>query len=105
LLPDPFKDLEPFVSSWALAKEAERNRKRLSSTMEEIRAFYQALLPRMEAIIAYLNRFPLEEMPEDARRLFYLTLSLAEISPAVELYGEPGVIDGFESARFVPVRD
>ena len=102
LLPNPFKDLEPFASGWALATERERNRKRLSSTMEELRAFYNAVLPRMEAILEYLNQFPPDKMPEEARRLFFLTLSLAEIAPAVELFGQPEVIDGFESSRFIP---
>ena len=109
LLPDQFKDLEPFVSPWALATETERNRKRLSSPMEEIQAFYKAMMLRMEAVMEYLGQFPLNEkpekagkMPEDARRLFYLALSLAEVAPAVELYNQPGVIDGFDPARFVP---
>jgi len=102
LLPDPFKDLEPLIG-WALAKESERIRKCLSSTMEEIQAFYHAVLPRMEVIIEYLNQFPLDQMPEEAERLFYLTLSLAEVAGAVELYGQPGVIDGLDPSRFIPV--
>lgn len=105
LLPEQFKELEPFVGVWALATERERNRKRLSSTMEEIRAFYDAMVPRMEAIMEYLNRFPLEQMPEEARRLFYLSLSLAEVANAVEFYGQPGVIDGFDPERFLPMHD
>ena len=102
LLPGQFQDLEPFASEWVLAEERERNRKRLSSTMEELLAFHNAIFPRMEAILEYLNQFPLDKMPEEARRLFLLTLSLAEIAPAIELFGQPGVIDGFESSRFVP---
>ena len=102
LLPGQFTDLEPFIG-WALAKESERTRKRLSSAMEEIQAFYDAMLPRMEAIFDYLNQFPLEQMPEDAKPLFYLTLSLAEVADAVELYKQPGVIDGFDPYRFVSV--
>jgi len=102
LLPEQFKDLEPFME-WALAKESERTRKRLSSPMEELRAFYHAMLPRMEAIIEYLNQFPLDQMSEDAERLFYLTLSLAEVADAVELYGQPEVINGFDPSRFISV--
>lgn len=103
MLPDQFKDLEPFVGAWARPTSAERQRKRLSSTMEEIQAFYDAILPRMGAIIEYLNQFPLDDMPEDAKRLSYLTLSLAEIASAVELFGQPGVVDGFDPARFIAV--
>ena len=102
LLPRQFTDLEPFASGWSLAEERARNQKRLTSTMEELQTFYDAIFPRMEAILEYLEQFPLDAMPEEVRRLFLLTLSLAEIAPAVELFGQPGVIDGFESTRFVP---
>ncbi len=102
LLPSQFTDLEPFVRAWSLAEERARNTKRLSSTREELQTFYDAIFPRMEVILAYLKQFPPEAMPEEARRLFLLTLSLAEIAPAVELFGQPEVVDGFESTRFVP---
>jgi len=100
LLPDAFQDLPPFAE-WALATERERNRKRLSSSMEEIQVFYDAILPRMEAVIAYLNQFPLDAMPADAQRLLYLTFSLAEVSTAVELFKQPSVADGYDASRFV----
>src|SRR5262245_56269168 len=102
VLPETFQDLELFAE-WALATEKERNHKRLSSSMEEIQAFYDAILPRMEVVIEYLNRFPLDTMPADAQRLLYLTLSLAEVAPAVELFKQPSVVDGYDAARFVPV--
>ena len=101
LLPKEFEDLEPFID-WALAKESERTNKRMASTMEEIRAFYDAMLPRMKVILAYLNQFPLNQMPEDVNRLFHLTLSLAEVTNAVELFGQPGVVDGLDASGFVP---
>lgn len=104
LLPDCFKDLESLVSAWALPTGSERSGKRLSSTMEEINAFYNAMLPRMDEILEYLSQFPIDELPEDVRRLYYLALSLAEIAPAVELFKQPGVVDGFEAARFMPVQ-
>ena len=102
-LPEGFQDFEPFVSKWALPSERERNQQRLSSSMTEIQALYDALLPRMDEIIGYLNQFRLNEMPEDARRLFHLALSLAEIAPAVEFYKQPEVVDGFPAERFAPV--
>jgi hypothetical protein len=102
-LPPGFEDLERFASSWSLETERERNRKRLSSPMEEIQALYDALLPRMEEVIGYLNQQQLNDLPPDARRLFYLSLALAEIAPAVEFYKQPEVVDGFPPDRFVPV--
>lgn len=102
ILPAPFHSLEPF-GAWVLAKESERIHKRLSSSMEELRAFYDAMLPQMETIVTYLNQFSLEHLPEDARRLFFLTLSFVEVTSAIELYGQPGVINGFDPTRFLPV--
>ncbi len=100
LLPEQFSDLEPFAKEWALATGPERARQRLSSSIEKIRAFYDAMLPRMDEIITYLNQFPLEKIPEQAKPLFYLTLSLAEVSRPVELYGQPEAA-GIEESRFV----
>lgn len=102
-LPDGFEDLERFAASWALPSERERNRQRLSSSMAEIQELYDTLLPRIEKIIEYLNQFPLEKMPEDATRLLHLSLSLAEVAPAVEFYKQPEVVDGFPADRFVPI--
>lgn len=105
LLPESFADLEDFAGLWALATETERSRKRQASTMEEIRAFYDAMLPRMEGILSYLNKLPLHEMPEEDQRLLHLTLSLAEIAPAVELFKQPSVVDGYDISRLIPVHD
>jgi hypothetical protein len=101
-LPAGFEDLQTFAD-WSLVSERERNHKRLSSSMSEIQALYDALLPRMEEIINYLNKQPLDNMTEDARRLFHLSLALAEIAPAVEFYKQPDVVDGFPPDRFVPI--
>jgi hypothetical protein len=98
-LPAAFRDLEQWLA-WSLATEQERSAKRQASTMEEIKAFYDAILARMDEILLYLEQFPLEKMPEDAQRLFYLTLSLAEVSPAVELFGQPAVLEGYDINRF-----
>lgn len=101
-LPARFADLEPFAD-WALSDEVSRGRRRASSPMADIQAFYDALLPRMEEVLGYLNAQPLNELPPEAGRLMNMVLSLAEIGPAVEFYGEPAVIDGFPTERFLPV--
>ncbi|MGH7962459.1 MAG: hypothetical protein ACRERD_11640 [Candidatus Binatia bacterium] len=101
VLPAPFADLESFIA-WALATEPERSSKRQSSAMTEIQAFYDALLARMEEIFLYLHQFPLAAMPGDAQRLLHLTLSLAEVAPAVELFKQPSVVDGYDIARVIP---
>jgi hypothetical protein len=103
-LPSGFSELERFAD-WMLPTSVERNRKRLASSMDEISALYNALLPRLEEILAYLDQFSLEEMPQDVLRLLFLTLSLAEVSIGVELFHEPKVTGGCDPARFVVTRD
>lgn len=84
-LPAPFAALEPH-GAWALAREAERTAKREASTVEEVRAFYDAVFPQMEAIVAHLERFPLDALPEPERRLLWLALSVVEVSNLTERY-------------------
>jgi hypothetical protein len=100
LLPAPFEELEQWMA-WSLATERERSAKRQASTMAEITAFYDAMLAQMDEVLRYVDQFPMNALPEDATRLFYLTLSLAEVSFAVEQYGQPSVIDGYDIKRFV----
>ena len=103
-LPPSFHELESFVS-WALATERERTTRRQSSSITEIKSFYDAMVTRLQEILDYLDGFALDNIPEDGRRLFLLTMSLAEIAPAVENFGQPSVIDGYDFSRFIPVHD
>ena len=100
--PKDFADLEP-LRAWSLSLETERMRKRLASSEEELRGFYDALQPRMDDVYQYLNRFPLDAMPEDARRLFDLAKSLMEIANTVER-GRSKIAWRFDAFRFVPMR-
>ena len=99
-LPEQFRDLEQWMA-WSLETEGERSDHRQASAMEDITAFYEAMLARMEEVLSYLEQFSLDELPDDAKRLFYLTLSLAEVAPAVEQFGQPSVVDGYDIKRFV----
>ena len=101
LLPPDFADLEQYAD-WSLGSESERLEKRLASSMEEIQAFYSAMLGRIEKALDYLNGFPLEQMPEPEQRLLNMTLSLAEVWVAVELYKQPDHPFGLDMRRFVP---
>jgi hypothetical protein len=104
LLPPPFADLEPLAERWSLATQRERENRRRASDPEEIRAVYDTLLPRMDAVLDYLNQYPLDNLPEEARRLMYLTFSLAEVAPYVECYHSvPQVPNSFEDTRFIAV--
>jgi hypothetical protein len=93
LLPPEFADLEPFAKEWCLASEPERYAKRLASTMDEMQAFYDAIFPRAEDAIVYLEKFPLDDLPEDAHRLLQLLYSLILVSFAVEIWRQPYIPD------------
>jgi hypothetical protein len=93
LLPSEFSDLERFVAEWCLDNEPQRYAKRLSSTMDEIQEFYDAIMPRAEDAIRYLDQFPLDDLPEDAWRLLKLLYSLILISFPVEIWRQPGIPD------------
>lgn len=93
LLPREFSHLERFVEDWCLDSEAERYAKRLSSTMDEMQAFYDAIFPRAEEAMVYLEKFPLEDLPNDAHRLLKLLYSLIVVSFPVEIWKQPYIPD------------
>jgi hypothetical protein len=93
LLPPEFSDLEPFAKTWCLAGEPERYAKRLASTMDEMQTFYDAIFPRAETAIAYLDKFPLHELPDDARQLLHLLYSFIMVSFPVEIWKQPYIPD------------
>lgn len=101
ILPPAFTELEPFAD-WALGSETERLDKRLASPMDEIQAFYSAMLGRIEEALDYLNGFPLDQLPEAEQRLMNMCLSLAEVWVAVELYKRPDHPFGLDMRRFAP---
>ena len=94
LLPPEFADLEPWAATWCLATESERWARRLASPMAELQAFYAASFPRAEEAIAWCDRFPLDDMPDDAERLLQLLHSLLMVSYAVEVWKQPEVVNG-----------
>jgi hypothetical protein len=93
LLPAEFADLEPFAAKWCLATEHERYVVRLASSMDEMHAFYNAAFPRFDDARAYLDGFPLDELPDDALNLLYLLYSLVSVSFPVETWHQPNVPD------------
>ena len=90
--PQEFSDLEPFAG-WALRGEQARYQKRLASSMDEMQAFYDAIFPRAESAIAYLDTFPLHDLPDDARRLLHLLYSFIMVSFPVEIWKQPYIPD------------
>jgi len=97
LLPGEFSDLEPFAAKWCLASERERYAARLTSSMSEMQAFYDAFFPRLDEAIKHCERFPLDDLPEDAARLLQLIHSLLLVSFPVEVWQQPKAIDSADA--------
>jgi hypothetical protein len=96
MLPEAFRDLEPWTS-WCLATEAERYAKRLASSMDEMQAFYDAIVPRAESAIAYCDGFDLADLPDDVLHLLHLVYSMVMVSFPVEVWSQPRIPDSGSS--------
>ena len=100
-LPPQFRDLEGFTAVWALATEKERHDNLVAHSVAQLRPFYDAMLPRMDEITLYLNRFPLEAMPADAQALFDLAMTFMESAHPIDLnWRVTDIEDKFPAHRF-----
>lgn len=89
-LPRSFESLAHLTGEWAHATENARREKRATSSMPELRAYYDLVGPLVPAIADHLDMFPVNApLPDPDRRLFQLALMYMEVAWAVELVGEP----------------
>jgi len=88
-LPAGFEDLEPFVDQWSLKGTQERHVRRETTSIEDIRRFYDAMLAKAPAVIAFLDGKPFDSLADDERRLMRLLLALGHVAVAVEVHGQP----------------
>jgi hypothetical protein len=88
LLPSAFAEFEPYAQIWCLPTETQRWNQRLASSMPELREFHDAFFPRLEEAIDYCDKFPLDELPDDATHLLHLIYSLVMVAMAVEIFGQ-----------------
>src|SRR5947209_4096918 len=98
LLPAEFAELEPFAEKWCLATEPERWAMRMSSSMQELQAFYDAIFPRVENAIAFCDQFALDALTDDALNLLRMIYSFVLVSFAIELWRQPYVPDTLGTA-------
>jgi hypothetical protein len=88
-MPAGFEDLEPFVDQWCLQETQQRHACRETASMEDIRQFYDAMLAKAPAAIAFLDGKAFDGLADDERRLMYLLLALGHVAVAVEVHGQP----------------
>jgi len=67
--------------------------------MEKIRAFYEAVALRADAVVAYLDRVSLDKLPVSDYALLHLMLAYVDASRVVEIMGAPDVRSGFDAGR------
>jgi hypothetical protein len=102
LLPAGFEALEPFVSYWAVAGSANRERLRGESTEQQRQAFYQACKDLLAPGLAALDRKPLDQLDAAEQRLMNLLLSFAHVSIAVEIQRDAEAAHA-ENRRFLRI--
>ncbi|MFT4584321.1 MAG: hypothetical protein ACI915_005465 [Gammaproteobacteria bacterium] len=98
-LPAQFAELIPLTQAWGQETETERNNARVTSEMEDIQAFYNAVMPHMENILTFLGEYD-DTAEAPVRNLAFLAKSFIEASVCVELFHAPTVPDGFDYRRF-----
>ena len=96
-VPEAFEDLAPFVD-W----ERARTEKKVTAKIDDIRAFYGAVIPRLDAMIGYLEGFSGGDLPAPERRLYLMSLSVIEVASLVEHYEQREVIEACDPLRYVP---
>ena len=84
-LPAGFEDLERFVPEWTLETEQARFEKLHAVPYPELRAFYEAVLPRLPAMLDHLRTHKLSALPGDAKTLFDLAMTFVETSHPMDL--------------------
>ena len=92
-LPSGFSDLQPFVADWALPTRAQRYEARLSKPFDELVTFYDAVAPRAEEAIAYLNGLDIDDLPDEAATLLHLLYSMILVSYAVNVFKQNRIPD------------
>src|SRR3546814_19538292 len=89
MLPEGFEALEPFQAYWGVPDTQTRRERREASTMAEITAFYDVILPRAPSAMKHLEGFALDAMPPAEARLFHLVLPPAHLTMPEQLSDSP----------------
>ena len=100
-LPEAFEDLALFVD-WALEPERARTEKKVAASMDDIRAFHDAVIPRLDAMVDHLEGFSEGDMPTPERHLVLMSLSLIEVASLVEHYKTREAVEACDPLRYVP---
>ena len=92
-LPEGFAELEAFVDKWDLPDINSRYAARLSSTMDDMQAFNDAMVVRAEDIKSWLDGRSFDDYSDADRCLARLMFAYAIVAQSVEIYKQPAVPD------------
>lgn len=99
-LPAQYRELEPFVADWALETEAERLKKLIATSIEDLRLFYDAIFPRSAEIRDDLSAKKLDALTAEEKTLFFLLMTFIEVAHPIELnWKETDIDDAFPLER------
>jgi len=99
-LPAQYRELEPFVADWALETEADRLKKLVAASIDDLRAFYDAIYPRAAAIRDDLSARSLDALTPEEKTLFFLLMTFIEVAHPIELnWKETDIDDAFPLER------
>lgn len=85
ITPD-FTGLQPFIDHWGLESAHERIRNRSEANLSELQEFYDAIIPRLDEIIEFLNQFPVNEIPDQYKPLAYTALAICEVDDPIHMW-------------------
>tara|TARA_Y100000590_G_scaffold455851_1_gene605250 strand:+ start:783 stop:1133 length:351 start_codon:yes stop_codon:yes gene_type:complete len=97
-MPD-FQHLSEYIESWGLPTREARLEKRLASTLDELKEFYETMGPHLNDIIDFLNQWPLNEIPAEHRMLADTALMMCEVDNPVNKWRSPTLDDGVDPTR------
>jgi hypothetical protein len=99
VLPPAFMMLADLVPDWAIDSESGRMRRRFETPFPVLNEFYARMMPQIEPALSYLATKPMIGLSDADRNLLLLTLSLAEVSIAVEKVKSTRNADTYDVAR------
>lgn len=92
-LPAGFEELEPWLADWAKPLRNDRYATRLSKSIDDLGAFYDAIAARAEDAMVYLDQLDVDDLPADAANLMYLLQSMIMVSGPVNAFHQPTIPD------------
>ena len=95
-----FSELDSVVSEWGLPTLSARIEKRVTSSLAELQAFHDTVLPRLPEIIDFLNEFPSHAIPDEYQALKNTALTLLHVDRPVNKWAAPTLDDALDPRRF-----